>query len=755
MAKLLRLPIAPPYRPTDNPAGPWTQVYGYGLAPNVSPPLFRDHVLLRTTDVGSLRAVAAGRLSIRPPDAAGPVGGEPIEDPVGNDAELPEAVTLYLHLSATVRGDASFTAAAAGLGGFVGFAYRNVETASLQSALAELLDSAVLPVGSIPRAEAVARLLRGDLDVPVTVGHAIGAASTSGAPAGSRQVGLAAISTAGQIDPSFVFDVLRDFVKDGQDVVDGFLGLAPRRWPVIDPALTTQQAITRTAEALYSMPVLEELRRSHALIGAQWRTVGNNQKAQYRARLLQRVGHPLPESSAPPFEFNDQDWKNIFQLEAVAELYANFEDPWADGAAPRAHGANGYVELDFLDQEGLGATVNGRVVTLDGAPDLSRVWSDATVVNDSNGNLVTGVGDKLYLDGDTARATRLYRITAVDEAAGTVTLDAAPALSADASAWTLRQRPHLIFVDSFGARLKGTAATVSDTAAEVLRLDGTASLTKVNPHFDTIYLPSDTARASRAYRIEAVDPNARTVTLDGEPALEGGSSSWQLSAGVSGELPALDYTLGPGAGRGHDHYDGIAFVVHVGAVHSRTRFSTYTSRNYAVTPESERQLRSSIKGNRRYRVLSFRSTAASRNYCFKVTEFDAADGVRIARFYFEEPVTNDSVVGNGQPVDGGPGKTAIRIHLGNRTKPAGGTGSAGCLVSPDYYALRRSIIARYQADAPLGPNAQIQKAAVLTHPASASLLAGTSQGGLSEANWQDKIAAYLWLIRPDERPLPP
>jgi hypothetical protein len=489
------------------------------------------------------------------------------------------------------------------------------------------------------------------------------------------------------------------------------------------------------------MPVLEELRNSRNLSATQWRTVGNHQKAQYRGRLLRRVGHAPAGSTAPPFEFDDIDWKNIFQLEALVELYANFDDPWAVGATPREPTDAAYVPVDFLDMEGAAATVAGNVVTLDGAPPLARVWIDE---------------DTLFLEGDTHRATRLYRISHVDTVAGTVTLDDTPVLAGPTSAWKVHQRPILVLVDGFGARLKGTAATVSTTHADRLVLDGNPGLLKVNLRFDSIYLPSDTARASRTYRITAVDNAAHTVTLDGPPTLEGNSSAWQIPAGVSGEPPGLAYNLGPNnppgapSARGNDHYDGTAFVLQAGTVHHKVRFSSYTSRNYPAGDESL----SSVRGNRRYHFRSYRSNGNFRNYCFKVTDPDAAyDGVREARFYFATPVTEDRAIPPQNPIGGGVGKTEIRIHLGNLNQAGGGTGSAGCLVSPLFFDLRRELIARFQADSPTGADAQVQKASVLTLAQSQQLLAGAILGGLTANNWNDKVTGNLWLIRPDERPV--
>jgi hypothetical protein len=742
MPKPLYLFIAPPYASGDNPAGAWTLVHGYGPAAGApgAPPVFHTDIVLETNSAGTLRAVAHGRLSRRPPGSSS-LGAEEQLELALEAASPPDTLTLYLHLSPVVTSDNAFRAQAQGAGGIIGFAYLGVEASSLEGALAELLDQAVFPAGSLTRADVMKLFLDGVLDIPVTASHAIGSAGMAGALAGPRRVGFTVLTPAGPVDAAHIYDRMRDFVEDGQAMVDAFLGLVPKRWPVIDANLGTDQAIALTATAIYSWPVLEELRTTRALTPTQWRTVGNHQKTLYRARLLERLGHAPPGGIAPPFEFNDIDWKNVFQLEAVVELYANFDDPWATGATPRHPGDVNYTSADFLDLAGATASVAGNVVTLLGAPALGRVWNRQ---------------DTLFLEGDTVRPTRLYRITSVNAAASTVTVDGNPVLSGPTSAWTIHQRPVLVLIDGFGPRLRGFRATISSNDARVLVLDGNPDLRKVNTNFDTLYLSADAASARRTYRITAVNNTARTVTLDGEPALADGSSPWAISSGISGELPPLAYTLGPhnppGAPspRGNDHYDGTVFVIHRNTVHRQVRFSSYTSRNYAAGAQSL----SSVRGNRRYQLSSFRSNQGFRNYCFKVTDPDAGyDGVQEARFYFSTPVTEDRAIPPQEPQGAGPGKTEIRVHLGSANLPAGGSGSAGCLVSPLFFDLRRELIARFQADSPTGPDTDVQKADVLTRPLSEQLLNGAILGGLSANRWNGKITGTLWLIRPDERPL--
>jgi hypothetical protein len=311
-----------------------------------------------------------------------------------------------------------------------------------------------------------------------------------------------------------------------------------------------------------------------------------------------------------------------------------------------------------------------------------------------------------------------------------------------------------------------------------VRLDGpTPVLDRINVNFDTIYFPSDIARPSRTYRITYVDDVAHTVTVDGagpSPVFDGGSSHWHIPAGLSGELPppTTPYNLGPdppgvAPARGYDHYEGLLFMMYGGRVRRRIRWSSYTSRNYPTGSEDL----SSIRGNREYDYYSFRSARSHttysncygntvgrpfRNYSFKVVDALAVyDGVGEARFYFSTPVGDDSAPPGTGPAYPGLGKTEIRLHYGQSTNPNGGTGSAGCAVSPHYYDLVNELIDIYQAEHNTFHGAidnQVNKLHHLNHARAMDLYEGCIQGGLTDANWNDKLTGTLWIIRPDERP---
>jgi hypothetical protein len=131
------------------------------------------------------------------------------------------------------------------------------------------------------------------------------------------------------------------------------------------------------------------------------------------------------------------------------------------------------------------------------------------------------------------------------------------------------------------------------------------------------------------------------------------------------------------------------------------------------------------------------------------------DGVRRNRFYFSTPVTQDSA-GPGQiPVDGGVGKTVIRLHHSRTQAPAGGCSSAGCVVSGNYYDLTDALIDIYQTEQRAlngQADATVTVLAGRTFQTAMNLYEGCG-AALTGPNWNDKIAGTFWLIRPDERPL--
>lgn len=510
---------------------------------------------------------------------------------------------------------------------------------------------------------------------------------------------------------------------------------------ILDPKLGMEAILETTRQELYPMQDLYYLRTSRKLSPNEWRQVGNHQKTLWLNRLYKRIGNAPADSIVPVFEFDNFDWSNVFQLEAIVELYANYDDPWASDVIPRYFDDPEYITIDFLEPAGIAATANDKFVTLDGNLDLSKVQPGY---------------DSIYLENDTFRVSRMYQILEVDTNAQTIKLDSSPILTSETSAWQIKQQPTIVIIDPFGSRIAGERATVDNT--NVVKLSAPIpALSKINANFDTIYLPSDTARSTRTYRIVAVNDAIPALTLDGNPILDGGSSPWSIQAGVNGELPSVNYDLGPGGSRGYDHLDGAAFVIKNGRVRDRFSWTSYTSRNYETGDESL----SSVRGNKCYDISSFYSSNAFRNYSFKLTDRGATyDGVCEARFYFSKPVLPDNTPFGTTPDIRG--KTHIRLHYSRIHKPSDGIDSAGCLVSPMFNDFRTLMIELYQEDyrAVNGVyDSKLQKLWGCDQAQSEMFWTNTNQkigkaaDWLTAQDWKDKLKATLWLIRPDELPL--
>lgn len=566
-----------------------------------------------------------------------------------------------------------------------------------------------------------------------------------------------------------------------------------------------------------------------------------NAKRQHLRRLAKRVGYPWPLTFEDPFVFQAQGdrWTNIDQLEAVVEFYWNFQDPWQPGARPLTPGDALYKPVSLRPPEGNAAVIvtgpASPTVRLDDGVDLSWVLPNPPNVQWTNSVGDTAPGnpaettfhsnapnypapsrylyDTLWLEADTRRPKlRLYRIMSVDHQ--TVTLDERPVFSpgTTASRWKINRRPILVLIDGFGAReqaggvLKGGMAVVSGHNAAgqailTLTQDGPTGpaylRTRVNKRFDTIYLARDTRDGRglpfRTYRIvdATLDttkvPPVFTVTVDGDPALDGASSPWHIPAGVGGDrMHTSNYNLAPAnwgavgtrVSRGYDHYDGAMFIVHDGKVfHSATlqapfRWTSYTSRDYGSwTGGAWQEELSSIRGNTPYFFQGYRSPKAFINYSFSVVNinptvngitYDQADHVDTARFYFGTPQAGTDALDPQVAVDSN-GKHSIRLHRGNMNGTANipGSGSAGCQVSTESGDLRSALIQLYLKEYSSfhGPKSVdtfldlIRKKHTLANeqlwspwPAAAPV---------SSAEWDNKLAGVLWVIRPDEVPATP
>lgn len=438
-----------------------------------------------------------------------------------------------------------------------------------------------------------------------------------------------------------------------------------------------------------------------------------------------------------------------------------------------------YTEADFIPFYGGAAQIAGNSVTLDGALPLERLKAIAALPN-------AEARARCLCDGIifTSEPSKMYPINSADPVNGIVQLEnVSAALNGTASVWSVSHVPILVMIDPIGPRLEGTQARVVVGSPNNVVLEN-VDLSKVNiGGFETIRLASDTARKTKTYRI--VDIGDSVLVLEGNPTLEGGVSDWCISAGLGGRFDLLKYDLGPKEApfptgdpdahppiapkalvpAGFDHYDGLLFVIDNGKVVSSHRWTSYTSRtNFGTKPDAKRGgNRRSIRGNHRFEVFSSTSTPSEkdngsyRNYCFRINDVFTSDSVfGQARNCFDANVPEA-------------GQRHIRFHHGNSKKPSGGTGSAGCNVSPEFASWRDDIIKIHQrryAQVRGVPEQQDADLIVLepNHDKSVALQK-RSFGPLSppatertppillEAGWDLKIFCYYWLIRPEERPL--
>lgn len=498
MARILRLFT---HITTDDQ---WEVVHAYGQAIMLTTATQNDTRVRSPTGDALLYTACAGKLSVKPPAAGWFL---PTFVPSVAHAALPAACTLYLHVDPLIAMLLQFplNPGSAWLRkNFLGWFYGNVESATLEPALGALLDGLTLNGAPLTRAQAVLELVNGNLDVPVTAGHLLGHAATVPFTT-NREVGFAGVVTFGNVDPMWVYNELASFVEEEAEIAE-WVALLGIQWPLIDPALPNFVAMPLTGQATYPYAVLDNERVTRGYDAADWRAIGNVQKSHYLERLMTRSGHG---TGTLPFEFNDADRKNIFQLEAVIEFYNNFDDPWAAGAVPLA--------TSTAALQGVGAT----------APAVGAASSDwVTLPAATTFAVIKPNHDLIYL-ADARHPTRTYRITEVDAAANRVRIEGEPGALAN-STWRISRYQVTDLLDP-----AGSAATLAGT---VLTLDGSSDLTRVWPSdpatpdvlYDWIELDDVTGTSPARIRIVAVNPEARTVELESAPTLSGASTRWRI-----------------------------------------------------------------------------------------------------------------------------------------------------------------------------------------------------------------------------------
>jgi hypothetical protein len=446
------------------------------------------------------------------------------------------------------------------------------------------------------------------------------------------------------------------------------------------------------------------------------------------------------------------------ELEAFAQFHLNWREPHR----PLPAGRRTYRPLSLRDPAGNRA----RILGAGPQPGTTRVKLGSPVSFDGVRPGRAGPNDHRDLAvfaEDTARASKTYRILAVDPAAAEIVVDGTPAWTGTAR-WRVQRRVRLVMIDPYFPRMGGPAAVASGAT---VTLDGTPDLARLVANFDTIALLDDPGRLSRTYRIVAVDPALPAVTVDAPTGLPPKTGSrWLVPAGATDVVRAEQYAFDPRTD-GCDHYGGAVFVVHADAVQGT--YDTFTS--YTSSKNSGESL-SSCYGNGRYTVSSYRNEqSTTRNFCFAVTDLrgdagppwydqltDLNDTIREARYYF------DGVSAKRTPRPGATpdmpvnrdanGKKLIRIHYGH---PGGTqTGSDGCMVSPRIYELRSKVIELHQTErVALGLAADPHLAQVGAATTHADSIALWSSGAVTYGRFSDRIQLELVCVRPDQRQTSP
>jgi hypothetical protein len=160
----------------------------------------------------------------------------------------------------------------------------------------------------------------------------------------------------------------------------------------------------------------------------QWFEVKKNQKRLYRDQLLVRTGQETDAPSTSVFKFNEDDWKNSIQLEAIAEFYINFNDPFAPYSRIISPGEEDFqpVDLDSDFHLVLIDSYGGRIQGDNGL--IGKIGSD-TIALDSktdvaNFKKINQKFDTIYLDD--VEGNHVFRILKTDSETLTLQLDGNP-----------------------------------------------------------------------------------------------------------------------------------------------------------------------------------------------------------------------------------------------------------------------------------------------------------------------------------------
>lgn len=551
--------------PTDG----WRQIQtGAGHAYDIDADgVHRPYIELETTGSGVLYTVVSGQLSAKPHGYEGfPAtqdllnreevenGGQRYDDEEQIDAiknnplvdqPLPEAVTLYLYPNRPVPMTDQLWNPIEVLASpnAIAFGYVDVDPETIPMWLGDHFDDAEFiadnseledELNDASVEQKVEMLLSGLIDVPVPVGTAIGQVAETASGTGTRSGGFTVFEDAGPSDPVRFFETLNARADVPQDnaanAATKLKEIAGQpTWPLYDET-NKSAAMHETTQKTFPMAVLEDMRERHDLTPSEWRTVGNNQKALYRERLLERTGHG--NGSVPPFEFEMLELKNVFQLEAISEFYVNHPEPQRPSETPRQPDSN----------------LTGNEASIDDSysPSESHVeesfekidlWGGQPIdLSDVRPNL-----DHLILWNDTNRPSRTYRIIDIDMPNQSVIVEGQPSLNAGTSDWEIQGYKTVDLLDPAGTNAQieefssGSGhptrrVKLNDAKPDRLRWLWLRSEARDIDRSDQPDTTTDTIEFEEdgPYKITGVKPEKKIVTVRGTPDFSG-TKSWQIN----------------------------------------------------------------------------------------------------------------------------------------------------------------------------------------------------------------------------------
>lgn len=745
---------------------PEIQVYSLEVLDSQSE-MYPSHIFLKALKClcdGPLTAPLKGKLSVLPPNTRGWDPFEPLEPLIealkNKDLIAPDTIDLYLHIipadGKNYEDDAVLCAARELIGwNLTGFLFTDIPVSALSK---ESLDKYI--IGENQYDHVIDLLALGFLERLVESGQKIATLAKDAV------FGMTVLTQYGPIDPVNFYAIMGDYLE-----YNPFYG-ETNSWNELQNGFAAD-------EELYPYTILQSVKSSLPI--TDWRMIGDKQKNLWRKRLMKRVG--LSVEDVPPFEFDYLDRLNIFQLEAVTEFYANFQEPWDSNTIPiepdvseDSDDKKVYQTVDLLDPTGLSAELLGE----DDDYDILIGDPPATF----NTKEIEPKYDSIYLENASGQELKIFKITKKESAEtgnsfklkldwGT-TDGNPPAFTDTVTPWRLILRPTLILIDPFGSRVSGKEAKKNNNDSTKIELHDVddSHFEKINPWFDTISLPGmRDENCTGIFRItdKNIDNGKYLITLDCDHELNDIETAWHIQAGVGGKLLPLYYSLGPGGYMGYDHFEASLFIVCDNAIQGEFAGSSYTSRVYNksyTTPQGS----SSIRGNRQYFIHSRVTSNQAHNFHFYVGDADYdykyINDVQYAKFYFQKQacVEEDYAIIPGQYNKNSTlGKFAILMHYSRYDKTitkknteANWIGSEGCLVSPVFPHFRTNIIYLFEnyylSSIKDKKEQRLKLLNELKGLNQESVISKWNKFSSPREIWKYMIKARLWLIRPDEKP---